>query len=138
MMFFWIFLPLGPEGSSAFIAEPKDIKRLLLEKFNALAQTYADDLTLEFTPQDGVELSYAFRLQPDPGPVSANELPLRLGPILQDTSTRVIFEYIIEPKAVKSDILTFLDGMLKVLNLVAAHARSGFSVAAAASCNGLA
>jgi Ca-activated chloride channel family protein len=34
---------------------------------------------------------------------------------LQDASTRVIFEYIIEPKAVKSDILTFLDGTLKVL-----------------------
>lgn len=102
-------------GSSAFISEPKDIKRLLLEKFNALAQTYADEVTLEFTPQDGVELSYAFRLQPDPGPVLVNESPLRLGPILQDTSTRVIFEYIIEPKAVKSDILTFLNGNLKVL-----------------------
>jgi Ca-activated chloride channel homolog len=54
-------------------------------------------------------------LQPDPAPVMIDELPLRLGPILQDTSTRVIFEYIIQPKAVKSDILTFLDGALKVL-----------------------
>jgi len=102
-------------GSSAFISEPKDIKQLLLEKFNALAQTYADDIVLEFTPQDGIELSYAFRLQPDPSPILVNESPLRLGPILQDTSTRVIFEYIIEPKAVKSDVVTFLDGLLKVL-----------------------
>ena len=102
-------------GSSAFISEPKDIKRLLLEKFNALAQTYADDVTLEFTPIEGVELSYAFRLQPDPGPVIVDESPVRLGPILQDTSTRIIFEYIIEPKAVKSDVLRFLDGTLKVL-----------------------
>lgn len=102
-------------GSSAFVSEPKDIKRLLLEKFNALAQTYADEVTLEVKPQDGIELSYAFRLQPDPGPILISESPLRLGPILQDTSTRVIFEYIIEPKAVKSDILTFLDGVLKVL-----------------------
>ncbi len=102
-------------GSSAFISEPQDIKRLILEKFNALAQTYADDVTLEFSPLEGVELSYAFRLQPDPGPVLVSESPLRLGPILQDISTRVIFEYIIEPKAVKSDVLTFLDGALKVL-----------------------
>jgi len=102
-------------GSSAFISEPKDIKRLLLEKFNALAQTYADDVTLEFAPQADVELSYAFRLQPDPGPILVNESPLRLGPILQDTSTRAIFEYIIEPKAVKSDVLTFLNGALRVL-----------------------
>lgn len=102
-------------GSSAFISEPKDIKRILLEKFNTLAQTYADDVTLEFAPLEGVELSYAFRLQPDPSPIEVDESPLRLGPILQDTSTRMIFEYIIEPKAVKSDILTFLDGTLKVL-----------------------
>ena len=102
-------------GSSAFISEPKDIKRLLLEKFDALAQTYADDVTLDFKPPEDVELSYAFRLQPDPGPVIVDESPLRLGSILQDTSTSVIFEYIIGPKAVKSDVLTFLEGTLKVL-----------------------
>ena len=34
-------------GSSAYIAEPQDIKRLLLEKFNALAQTYAEDVILD-------------------------------------------------------------------------------------------
>jgi len=102
-------------GSSAFISEPQSIKRLLLEKFDALAQTYADDVTLEFKELDGIELSYAFRLQPDPSPVMIEERPLRLGSILQDTSTRVIFEYIIAPKAVKSDILTFVDGSLNVL-----------------------
>jgi Ca-activated chloride channel homolog len=102
-------------GSSAFVSEPKDIKRLLLEKFNALAQTYADDVTLEMSPLEGIELSYAFRLQPEPAPIIVDKLPLHLGPILQDTATRIIFEYIIQPKAVKSDTVTFLDGALKVL-----------------------
>lgn len=101
-------------GSSAYIAEPQDIKRLLLEKFNALAQTYAEDVTLSLTAPEGVELSYAFRLQPDPGPVQPEENTIHLGPILQDTSTRVIFEYIIQPKAVKSDVVTVLEGMLNV------------------------
>ncbi len=101
-------------GSSAYIAEPQDIKRLLLEKFNALAQTYAEDVILDTKPVDGVELSYAFRLQPDPAPIMIDESSLRLGPILQDTSTRVLFEYIIQPKAVQSEMLTFLDGVLKV------------------------
>lgn len=102
-------------GSSAYIAEPQDIKRLLLEKFNALAQTYADDAALDIQPQGAdIELSYAFRLQPDPAPILLGESPLRLGPILQETSTRVIFEYIIHPKAVKSDSVTVLDGTLKV------------------------
>ena len=106
-------------GSSAFISEPQDIKRLLLEKFNALAHTYADEVSLQFNSIEGVELSYAFRLHPDPAPILIDEKPLQLGPILQDTSTRVIFEYIIQPKAVKSDMLTFMDGALNVL--IVAH-----------------
>jgi len=100
-------------GSSAYIAQAQDIKRLLLEKFNALAQTYSDDVVLDLMPIEGVELSYAFRLQPDPSPIPLN-IPLRLGTILQDASTQVIFEYIIQPKAVKSDLLTVLNGTLKV------------------------
>jgi Ca-activated chloride channel family protein len=100
-------------GSSAYIAEPQDIKRLLLEKFNALAQIYADDVSLTLTPSEGVDLAYVFRLQPDPSPIPL-EMPLRLGTILQDASTQIIFEYIIQPKAVKSDLLTVLNGTLKV------------------------
>ena len=102
-------------GSSAFISEPQEIKRILLEKFNALAQTYADDITLQLKEVEGVELSYAFRLQPDPAPIVVDERPLHLGSILQDTSTRVIFEYIIQPTAVQSDVITFVDGALNVV-----------------------
>jgi Ca-activated chloride channel family protein len=101
-------------GSSAYIAQPQDIKRLLLEKFNALAQTYAEDVTLDTAFLEGVELSYAFRLQPDPSPIAMGEDTLHLGAILQDAPTQIIFEYIIHPKAVKSEALTILDGLLKV------------------------
>jgi Ca-activated chloride channel homolog len=101
-------------GSSAFIAEPQDIKKLLLEKFNSLAQVYAEEVNLITEPVEGVQLSYAFRLQPDPGLIMVDEATLRLGPILQDTSTRVIFEYIIHPTAVKSDLAAILKGVLNV------------------------
>lgn len=101
-------------GSSAYIARPQDIKRLLLEKFDALAQTYAEDISLALKPLEDVELTYAFRLQPDPSPIALEEKPLRLGSILQDSNTQVIFEYMIHPKAVKSETLTLLDGTLKV------------------------
>jgi len=100
-------------GSTAFIAQPNDIKRLLLEKFNALAQTFAEDITLEVSPSAGVDLAYAFRLQPDPSPIALDR-QLHLGSILQDASTSVLFEYIIQPEAVKSDLVTILNGMLKV------------------------
>ncbi|NJC97974.1 MAG: hypothetical protein C3F07_08075 [Anaerolineales bacterium] len=101
-------------GSSAYIAEPQDIKRLLLEKFDALAQVYAEDVVLETRPLDGIDLTYAFRLQPDPVPLLMDGSALRLGPILQDASTRVVFEYIILPTAVKSDVIDVLNGRLKV------------------------
>ena len=100
-------------GSSSHIAEPHDIKRLLLEKFNALAQTFAEDVTMEIEPIEGAELNHVFRLQPDPSPIPINENKLHLGSILQDTSTRVIFEYIIQPKAVQSGKLEFMDAALK-------------------------
>lgn len=101
-------------GSSAYIADPQDIKKLLLEKFDALAQTYAENVVLDTQELDGIKLSYAFRLQPNPAPIMLDGSALRLGQILQDTSTRVIFEYVINPTAVKSDISTVLDGALKV------------------------
>ena len=101
-------------GSSAYIAEPQDIETLLLKKFDALAQIYAEDVVLDTEEMDGINLSYAFRLQPDPAPIMLDEPALRLGQILQDTSTRVIFEYVIHPTAVKSDVAKVLDGKLKV------------------------
>ena len=101
-------------GSSAYIARPQDIKKLLLEKFNALSQTYAEDVMLDLKPIEDIELTYAFRLQPEPSPIALGENTLHLGSILQDTTSQLIFEYMIYPKAVKSDSLTLLDGTLKV------------------------
>lgn len=101
-------------SSSAYIAEPQDIKRLLLEKFDALAHVYAEDVVLEIEELEGIKLSYAFRLQPDPAPIMIDSSTLRLGQILQETATRVIFEYVIHPTAVKSDLSTIMDGNLKV------------------------
>jgi Ca-activated chloride channel family protein len=101
-------------GSSAYIAQPQDIKRLLLEKFNALAQTYAEDVILDTQPIEDIELTYAFRLQPEPSLIALSEDTLHLGSIMQDTPTQVIFEYMIHPKAVQSESLTILEGILKV------------------------
>ena len=64
-------------------------------------------------PAEGAELAYAFRLHPEPSTIML-ENQLHLGAILQDSATSVLFEYIIQPKAVKSDSLTILNGMLKV------------------------
>jgi Ca-activated chloride channel family protein len=100
-------------GSCAYISDPKDIQALLSEKFQNLANVYAEDSILQFTCAEGVTLSYAFRIDPDPMPLDI-ESPIHLGPILHDTNLGVLFEFRIEPAAVKGKLASLLDGSLKV------------------------
>jgi Ca-activated chloride channel family protein len=99
-------------GSSAYISKPKDIQRLLVDKFNALISTYADEVILEFKEQEHVKINYAFRLQPEGGPVEMQS-PLHLGPILRDSPLHVLFEILVSPSALTEDALTILSGSLK-------------------------
>ena len=100
-------------NNSSYISKPQDIQRLLMEKFNALTNTFAEDVVVEFKQADDIKINYAFRLQPEGGPV-AIENPLHLGPILQDTSLNVLFEFVIQPSASKAHLVTLLDGVLKL------------------------
>ena len=99
-------------GNCAYIAKPKDIQRLLLDKFKSLANVFADDVILDFKTQPGVRINYAFRLTPDGGPVTIED-SIRLGPILQDTPLTILFEFLIEPSAVQNESVTLLDGSLR-------------------------
>jgi Ca-activated chloride channel family protein len=100
-------------GSSAYISTPKDIQRLLVEKFDALISTYADDVILEFQEQEDVKIKYAFRLQPDGSSIEIGS-KMRLGPILRDATLQVLFELLVNPSALKEDVATLLSGSLKI------------------------
>jgi Ca-activated chloride channel homolog len=99
-------------GSSSYISNPKDIQRLLVDKFNALISTYADDVILEYQEQEDVKINYAFRLQPDASSLEI-EPQMHLGPILRDTSLQVMFEFVVNSSALKTDMVTLLNGSLK-------------------------
>lgn len=101
-------------NTSAYIAKPQQIQRLLVERFDALTNTFAEASILDLKQAEGVVLSYAFRLQPEPGPIPLDG-SMPLGPILHDTPLSVLFEFLIEPLAAKEDVVTLLDGTLKVL-----------------------
>jgi len=100
-------------GSSAYISKPKDIQQLLVDKFKALVSTYADDVILEFKEQEGIQMNYAFRLQPDGGPVTLQQ-PLHLGSILLDTPLHVLFELVVQPPALRNGRIILVDGSLKI------------------------
>lgn len=99
-------------GSSVYITQPRDIERFLVEKFKALTNTYADEVTLEFKEQENIRINFAFRLQPEGGQIEANSA-MRLGPILRETPLHVLLEFIVSPGALNGDQVLFLDGNLK-------------------------
>lgn len=101
-------------SNSTYISRPQDIQRLLLEKFKAFANTFAEDVLLELKQAEAVELNYAFRLQPESGPITV-QAPLHLGPVMQDTPLNILFEFLVQPSAARADLVTLLDGALRVI-----------------------
>lgn len=100
-------------NTSRYIARPQDIQKLLAEKFRALTRVLAEEVTLESKLAEGVRLNYAFRLQPETGPLSFGETT-KLGSILRDTGLSVLFEFMVEPSAVESRKMYLLDGAIKI------------------------
>lgn len=95
-------------GSSMYISRPQDIQRILLEQIGRLTQTYADETRLDFNIPDGVELRYAFRIQPEPGLLPL-ESPILMGPVIRDTSLQVLMEFVVH-SVEGNDTVTLLDG----------------------------
>ena len=104
-------------GSSRYIARAEDIQNYLVEKFDTLARTLADDVTLEKLEAHGVEMLYAFRTQPETGPLPLED-SIHLGPVLQDTTLKILFEYRIDPTTKTEENLSLLQGFLR-LSIVA-------------------
>jgi Ca-activated chloride channel family protein len=100
-------------GSSMYVASPHDIQRILLEKFNRLGRAYAEDARLTFSLKDGMELRYAFRLQPEAGLLPI-ESPISLGPIIRDSSLKVLMEFFGKLESGHTESVILLEGSLAV------------------------
>ena len=75
-------------GSSMYVSRPQDIQKTLLDKFNQLGSSYAEETRIDFNMPEGIELRYAFRIHPEAG-VLSYESPMLLGPVVRGTSLRV-------------------------------------------------
>jgi len=105
-------------GSSMFVSKPKDIERLLNEKFTHLTQAFAENITLDYEIQADVSLNYAFRLRPETTPLGS-ENPLILGPILHDSPLSVLFEFRIQPQLNKQEQVQILKGKINITSAAA-------------------
>jgi Ca-activated chloride channel family protein len=96
-------------GSCCYISQPQDIERVLLDKFKSLARTFAEEVAIEFTLDTEAEMTYAFRMQPEAGPL-ALESPMRLGPILADTNLDVLLEFNVKTSGTNLEQSSILKG----------------------------
>jgi Ca-activated chloride channel family protein len=103
-------------GSTVYIARDQDIKRFLEQKFYRLGQIYANSVSHRFKREPGVELQYAFRLQPEPGCLELNQedgqWALEIGNISMDLSLSFILEFQINPIPTDAAEVTLADGRL--------------------------
>ncbi len=100
-------------GSSRYIARTEDIQKFLVDKFELLARTLADDVILEIKQTPGAEMAYAFRTQPETGPLPI-EGSIHLGPLLQDSTLNILFEYRIDGAMTSQDVIYLQRGQLKL------------------------
>lgn len=100
-------------GSSMYVSHPGDIQRTLIDKFTRLGNAYAEETRLEFKIPKGIELRYAFRIQPEAGVLSLKS-PMMLGPIVHDASLRVLMEFVVQPQIVHQKAITLFDGKISV------------------------
>lgn len=100
-------------GHCMLVSSPYDIERLLTEKFINLSNIFAENVTLEFSMDEGVKINCAFRLQPETDPLNS-ENPILLGPIFQKMPLSVLVEFTIDPQPSQKTEITLLQGQLEI------------------------
>jgi len=99
-------------GNSKYISKTEDIRTFLQDEFEMLSRVIVNDILLEFTGTPGAEISYAFRTQPEAGPLQTNS-PIHLGPVLKNTPLSILFEYRVDPSLLSENMVSLLKGSLK-------------------------
>ena len=99
-------------GTSVYITEPRDIERFLIDKFKALTNTYANEVSIDFKEQENIRLNFAFRLQPEGGQIEVAP-HINLGPIFRELPLHVLLEFIVSPDALNGTDVLVLDGLMK-------------------------
>ncbi len=99
-------------GSSMYVANAREIRPFLQEKFGALNQTIAENVRLRMPELDeNIRLNYVFRLQPEPTRLEQKR-NISIGNIQDGKSLRFVMEFLIEGIQPDAQSLKVLDGSL--------------------------
>jgi Ca-activated chloride channel family protein len=98
-------------GSSLFISNAKDIRQFILEKAIRLGNIYANQVTYNFETPANVDLSYAFRINPDTTPLSTTT-PIIIGAVPRKNRLAVLFEFHVNSIPQDLSQVTLAEGQL--------------------------
>jgi Ca-activated chloride channel family protein len=100
-------------GSSLYVSRTEEIRAFMKEKFQHIGHSYASrsNLTLHLAPE--VELRYAFRLNPEPGPVEL-AAPIQLGSIPLGGSLAFLLELEIQKLNKRAQCLQIAAGSFEM------------------------
>jgi Ca-activated chloride channel family protein len=98
-------------GNSQLITGAKDLHNFLEQKLRSLTTVYARHISFEFQGSPSVELRYAFRLNPDVGPVQVTS-PIPMGDLLYGKSLVVLFEFLLPALSADMKRVALAEGRL--------------------------
>ncbi|HVN56216.1 MAG TPA: DnaJ domain-containing protein [Anaerolineaceae bacterium] len=100
-------------GSSMYVSAPKELHKFLEQKFNSLGKIYAEQVTLDYETDENVELRFAFRIQPESGPLTT-KCPIRVGNIVQFQSLSILLEFMVKDLSNYHDEVILARGKVKM------------------------
>jgi Ca-activated chloride channel family protein len=84
-------------GTTAFISSPEQVQKHMQEKVRGLGAAFGERLELRVLPDQGVKLTAAFRVHPEPTPLSVEDAALRLGSLPKDQTLAVVLKFLLPP-----------------------------------------
>jgi Ca-activated chloride channel family protein len=101
-------------GGSEFAETSRAIEKFLKEKFGQIQDTFASNVTLDYTTPPGVELRYAFRLSPDSNSITLGK-QIALGDIPNRHSLSIIMEFLIDGIKPEQEEFDLINGKLNLV-----------------------
>jgi Ca-activated chloride channel homolog len=98
-------------GNSQLITGSKDLYNFLEQKLKSLTTIYARNIRFEFQSSPAVELRYAFRLNPDIGPLQVAS-PIPAGDLLYGKSVVILFEFMLPALSADQKKVSLAEGRL--------------------------
>jgi Ca-activated chloride channel family protein len=98
-------------GNTLFVTSPNDLYHFLEQKLRSLTMVYARKINFSFESSPQVELKYAFRINPDVGPIQGVS-PLSLGDLLFGKSLVVLLEFLVPKLQRDANEVSLAEGRL--------------------------